>query len=305
MVLPLGIHEALCTESRQFYLDTRNPEQGALDWKEALWEARSLITSALRDSKCLTDVSGALQKSGGHALVFRHLLAPPISQDQFKLICAPWSKSSEVGGRPVAKLRADAIEVTILQWRSLRLSPWLTEDREPTLRELYATIGSIAPLIASQRVATARRHRLSTAQEQAVVALLRDRNWQELQSPLITQAGEVPAKHFMHKTRFVSGPNEHQEVDIACGLGGTVVLAMECKVTNDETNSVKRINDVLKKASAWRSHWGTFVRPAALLQGVIKFADVKRLLDSDVEVFWAHRLDLFGIWLDSHMEAGG
>ena len=104
----------------------------------------------------------------------------------------------------------------------------------------------------------------------------------------------------MHKTRFVSGPNENQEVDIACGLRDTVVLAIECKVTNDVTNSVKRINDVLKKAAAWRTHWGSFIISAAVLQGVIKFADVKRLLDSGVEVFWAHNLDLFSDWLDSH-----
>ena len=104
----------------------------------------------------------------------------------------------------------------------------------------------------------------------------------------------------MHKTRFVSGPNENQEVDIACGLRGTVVLAVECKVTNDVTNSVKRINDVLKKAAAWRSHWGSFIVSAAVLQGVIKFGDVKRLLDAGVEVFWAHQLDLFSDWLDSH-----
>ena len=104
----------------------------------------------------------------------------------------------------------------------------------------------------------------------------------------------------MYKTRFASGDNENQEVDVACGLGGTVVLAMECKVTNDETNSVKRINDVLKKASAWKEHWGKFIKSAALLQGVIKFGDVQRLLDAGIEVFWAHRLDDFDAWLQAN-----
>ena len=108
----------------------------------------------------------------------------------------------------------------------------------------------------------------------------------------------------MHKTRFASGPTENQEVDIACGLGATIVLAMECKVTNDTTNSVKRVNDVLKKASAWKSHWGVFVKPAALLQGVIKMSDVQRLLDANVEVFWAHRLDLFEQWIESNTNLG-
>lgn len=72
---------------------------------------------------------------------------------------------------------------------------------------------------------------------------------------------------------------------------------MECKVTNDETNSVKRINDVLKKAAAWQTHWGSFVRTAALLQGVIAFKDVERLLEGQVEVFWSHDLAAFENWL--------
>ncbi len=100
----------------------------------------------------------------------------------------------------------------------------------------------------------------------------------------------------MHKTRFATA-NEPQEVDVALGLNGSVVLAMECKVSNDPTNSVKRINDVLKKATAWKTHWGNFVKPAALLQGVIAERDVMRLLDENVEVFWSHDLGRFEEWI--------
>jgi hypothetical protein len=106
----------------------------------------------------------------------------------------------------------------------------------------------------------------------------------------------------MHKTKFASGPKQSQEVDVACGLGKSVVLAMECKVTNDVTNSVKRINDILKKAAAWRSKWGEFVRTAAMLQGVMNPDDVKRLLDVGVEVFWSHRLDDFATWIDTNLQ---
>ena len=74
---------------------------------------------------------------------------------------------------------------------------------------------------------------------------------------------------------------------------------MECKVSNDETNSVKRVNDVLKKATAWKDHWGNFVKTAALLQGVIAPKDVDRLIDGGVEVFWSHDLATFEAWIDS------
>ena len=296
-------HKQLCLEATEKYLQDRSADSDALDWKNALWAARRVIIAFLRASEFLSDVSKALQENGSHSLALRHFLAPPISQDQFKLICPEWQKSAEKSGTPLSKANADAVAAMFQKRRSKRLSPWLGQCRPASLEELAAAIGAIAPLIANQQVSTAQRHRLSSAQEGAVIDLLANRNWQRVQSGLVSTAGQLPAHCFMHKTRFASGPNENQEVDVACGLGGTVVLAMECKVTNDVTNSVKRINDVLKKASAWKGHWGSFVKPAALLQGVIKYSDVQRLLDAEVEVFWAHRLDLFGEWIDSHTTA--
>lgn len=133
------------------------------------------------------------------------------------------------------------------------------------------------------------------------MTLLESRDWQRQQSRLITKGGALAKRQFMHKARFQSGRKENQEIDIACGLGDTYVLAVECKVTNDETNSIKRMNDILKKATAWRAHWGNFVIPAAILEGNIKFADVERLLEGQVEVFWSHRLDLFADWLDANL----
>lgn len=125
-----------------------------------------------------------------------------------------------------------------------------------------------------------------------------DRGWSRVASGLIDVQASLGPREFMHKARFASGQTGRAEVDIALGLLRGVVLAMECKVTNDRTNSVKRMNDVLKKAQAWKDHWGNFVKPAALLQGVIGDGDVQRLLDKGVEVFWSHRLDLFDEWLD-------
>lgn len=49
--------------------------------------------------------------------------------------------------------------------------------------------------------------------------------------------------------------------------------------------------------TAWKEHWGSFVKPAALLQGVIAERDVMRLLDANVEVFWSHDLDRFEEWI--------
>lgn len=293
----LDFHEQLRAEARKLYEGGLIPEDRALDWRQALLESRLLIIAALRASDCLIDIDGALAKSGCHMLVFRHFMAPPTSQDQFKLICPRWPKTSEKSKASVKADVATVVSDSLNSWLSPYLAPWIVEGRRPRRREIEKLLTAVAPLMASQRVATARRNRLAARQEQDLISRLEKLGWTRRKSKLIDQQAPLKTKEFMHKARFASGIAGRAEVDIALGLLDTVVLAMECKVTNDETNSVKRINDVLKKADAWKDHWGNFVRPAALLEGVVKMSDIRRLLDKNIEVFWSHRLDLFEAWL--------
>jgi len=297
-----AFHKTACEESRQQYVDALDASEGALDWQEALKEARLIVTDALKASDKLRDVAAALRADGSHAIAFRHILAPPKGQDPFKLICPAWPKSSEKNASKVRMPAADEVAEAFQHWRSRRLTPWLDAKREPHATELDSLLLSVSPLIASQRLATARRNRLAREQEEAVIALLEVNGWTKITSSLVEQGSDLPQFHYMHKTRFSSGIEQSQEVDIGCGLGKSVVLAMECKVSNDETNSVKRINDILKKAAAWRSKWGQFIRTGAMLQGVIKPAEIRRLLDDDVEVFWSHRLSDFEDWLKANLQ---
>jgi hypothetical protein len=145
------------------------------------------------------------------------------------------------------------------------------------------------------------RNGAAADQEGAVMAILNGKKWRKLPSRTIDTRAQLPFKSYMHKTRFATATSTAQEVDIAMGLKKTYVMAMECKVSNDHTNSVKRVNDVLKKAAAWQEHWGSFVKTAALLQGVIAPKDVYRLLDGNVEVFWSHDMPAFEAWIDDQM----
>jgi hypothetical protein len=294
-------HGQHAVKARQHYLDALNPTEGAADWLFALRDARKVISAALKASQNLQKIEQALNLDGAHMLVFRHLTAPPVSQDQFKLRCPAWSKSFEKGGRPVPHKEAEQIAGVFGKWRDRHLTRWLDKNRAPQLSDIREVLLAISPLIASQKIATARRNRIAADQEQAVIDLLIKKGWTRLPSRLISTQGAVPAKHFMQKTRFATASKTPQEVDIACGLKNTVVLAMECKVTNDETNSVKRVNDVIKKAVAWKDHYGNFVVTAALLQGVIAIKDVNRLLDNGIHVFWSHDLYSFETWLDKQL----
>lgn len=292
----LEYHRVCAIEAAGAYKEGLSASSSAEDWRAANVEARRLVVETLRATAHLREVAPAISKSAAHVVVLRRLLAPPTSQDQFKLLCPEYSKDLENNGRQMPLARATALAVTFEQWRDRRITRWLSSSRSPTRRELERIIGSVSPLIADQMAGTLRRKRMSAAQENAVIHLLLKNGWKQIAAKKIDEKGDIPAKHFVHKTRFATQARP-QEVDIACGLGGTAVLAMECKVTNDETNSIKRINDVLKKAAAWQKHWGSFVKTAALLQGVIAPKEIENLLEANVEVFWSHRLEMFETWL--------
>jgi hypothetical protein len=291
-------HRAQSALAKDLFVRHLTPEVSGNDWQVAVAESAIIVRASLDATSQLTDVQAGLVKSAAHLGPLRHLLAPPASQDRFKLLCPAYLKDAENKGRPLTRERAEAIAWVVGQWRNKSLTAWLDEGRQPTEAQIEIVVTAVSHLIATQRVGTVQRNRLADAQEQSVVKLLMAKNWIPMPSQPIDQLTTIPPKHFMRKTRF-STRNLPQEVDIACGLGKTVVCAMECKVTNDSTNSIKSVNDILKKATAWQEHWGSFVKTAALLQGVVGYKDVARLLSANVRVFWSHDLDRFGEWIDS------
>lgn len=269
------------------------------DWQQAVTIARKRVLQVLRTSDYLIDIERALLTAGQHLTALRHMFGPPVSQDQFELICPEYHKACEKPGKRVKQTDVSAVASAVRRLLDPKITPWVRNSRKPTLREVRHIVATVAPMLSLQTVATLRRNRLSAAQENAVIAMLEAMGWNRVSSGLVNQSSALPVGHFMHKTRFAT-QTRPQEVDIACGLGTSVVLAMECKVTNDRTNSVKRVNDILKKATAWQLHWGSFVRTAALLQGVISEKDVQRLVAANVHVFWSHDLDKFRVWLEQN-----
>lgn len=291
-----------CVIAARLYAESMSPPAMAAAWLDASATASAAVESTLWESNTLINVAGALEARGGHMLVLRQMLAPPLSQDQFAIVCPEYNKGFENKDRPVPAIKAAKVAEAFLAMRDIHLLPWLSENRPALPDEIRRVVIAVTPLLASQIHLTAKRTASSAVQEEAVVELLGAKDWERLPSCLVDRGAILAAKQFMKKTKFAT-TTRPQEVDIACGLGATMVLAMECKVSNDTTNSVKRINDVLKKATAWRDHWGSFVRPAALLQGTIGYKDVQRLIHAGVAVFWSHDLPRFERWIDENTVA--
>ena len=177
-----SLHEINAAKAKQVYLQTLNAKAEADNWHKALRSARTLVADALRDSSYLSDIAGALKRNGGHMLVYRHLMAPPKSQDQFKLRCPSWSKGTENKSRPVSPDVAEEAAIIFDQWRDPALGHWLKKGRKPTRAELRQLLIRATALIAHKNVETQQRTSLSNTQESSVVELLKTKGWKQIQS---------------------------------------------------------------------------------------------------------------------------
>lgn len=284
--------------SAELFREGLTPASSGLEWRNAVAQAKLQITAALKASSDLTDMVSAVMESGRHIEVFRYLLAPPMSQDRLKILCPAYPKGAEKSGGAVGRVPAEAVVKKLEEWRD--------GDRMKALRpgspdiDRRIALEVTAALMAHRAVATVSRTASSSKQEDNVTEALKSIGWAaEARKPL-QSPGDLPPRRFMHKARMANAGGLEQAVDVACGLDSKGrVLALECKVSNDVTNSIKRANDVLNKARAWQTHWGNFVVTAAMLQGVFATNDVKKLLDAGVKVFWYHQLPEFLIWVDA------
>lgn len=292
-------HQEASRRAIDIYIEGMAPEPLASEWRQVTRGVHKEILRTLIATDFLRDIYSPLTQSGRHLLVLRHLFAPPISQDQLKLIAPLYPKGAEKNWTRVRKAPAEQFAAAFSQRRDRFLTAWLDTNSPPTKRQIKRVIDAVSPMIGSQIFNTMRRNRLSDEQEQAVEALLQLKGWSKAPSRTIESPADLPPRHFMRKTKCRSSKTATKEVDIACGVTPRLILAMECKVSNDGTNSVKRVNDVMDKVKAWKETWGDFIQTAALLQGVILYKDVARMLASDVEVFWSHDLGPFADWLEA------
>jgi hypothetical protein len=91
------------------------------------------------------------------------------------------------------------------------------------------------------------------------------------------------------------------KADIPVRLFDGRLMPIECKVSNSEVNSVKRINnDAAAKAVGWRRRLGEDqVVPVAMLSGVFKVANLLQAQGAGLTLFWAHRLDQLQAFIEA------
>lgn len=267
------------------------------DYLAAFDEVRVTVEDLLEEtvdlSRLREDAVDTLTDAARQEAV-RYLSGPPISADDLKVVA-----EAVLSSRALAADTAMAVRVidTIMLGLDRHRFPWVSEDREPTEAERAVAITSTAALIAARRVMTARANEAKGDQEQRVKDVLIAAGFSEVPTREITTLNQAPGLgEFCGESSFGS-----RKADIIIRLWDHRVMALECKVSNSSTNSVKRLNnDAAVKAGTWIEQFGTAQTvPAAMLAGVFKRHNLQQAQTRGLTLWWSHNLDEMLGWIDS------
>ena len=250
---------------------------------------RDSVESLLEESVDLRELKEVVDEyitDDDKRYALRFLASPFVSDDDLKILAdTNLSRRALDTDLDASDRIVDVVLAGLDRWRF----PWLSEDRDPTDQErLIATIATTS-LIASSRAQTFRRNRSREQQEEEIADALRSIGFQEVPTREISTLREAPNPGEYCRESLFGG----SKADVVVGLPDDRILAIEAKVSNSSTNSVKRVNrEAAAKATGWITKFGERgVVPAAVLSGVFKPHSLLRAQDEGLTIFWAHDLD--------------
>lgn len=236
------------------------------------------------------------------------LLLRPETLVAIRFLAGPFISSDDLAELALTRLSAKQLSAddgagaqrvisTVLLGLDRNRFPWVTEDREPTDAERSAAVISTAALIATQKVQTARRNTAKEEQETLVAEYLVSQGFTQVPTRTIANLNDMPAPgEFCRESMFGT-----RKADLVVRVWDGRAMPIECKVSNSSTNSVKRLNnDAAVKADVWLKEFGQRnTIPTAVLSGVFKVLNLESAQSAGLTIFWAHRLEPLGQFLDS------
>lgn len=248
----------------------------------------SRLGDLLGDGAEGSELVPALWSTEAGRTAFRYLGAPPISQDDLETLAETALSVTSAHDATGKRKRLIDVMRAVLDPRRF---PWVAQHRAPTAAELEAAVLATTSLIASQRVQTLRRGDEKSMVEGAVKGLLIGMG--RTLAPSRTARGiqnllndSPPQNTFLTQVNLGS-----DNVDVVIRLRDGRLLAIECKGSNSEINSRKRLNrEAANTASRLLDRFGVGVVPAVALQGVFKDRYLVEAQDTPMLIFWGHRL---------------
>lgn len=230
--------------------------------------------------------------------VFRYLTGPPVSLDDLKILLEAKSLAPT---RVRANPELQALLVSFLRdLHDRRRFPWLGEGWEPTEHDRRAAVLATTALLAMRRLQANRRNLEQKAQEQRVAEQLVSGSFKQVKARRVRTLNDAPKAGEFCRECYLGT----RKADFLIGLWDGRSLALECKVSNSSTNSVKRLNnDAAVKAETWRKDFGQAgVVPAAVLSGVYKLHNLIDAQQRGLSLFWAHDLPSMVGWINRTSE---
>jgi len=230
---------------------------------------------------------------------FRYLAGPPISEDDLMTV----AQAKSLGASRLKK-DPDAVQRILIVIRialDRRRFPWVLEEREPTDSEKLAAILASSALIATQRVGTDRRSTGKRTLEGMTEGALTGVGFAKVSTRKVHTHVDAPeAGEFCAEAEY-----GERKADFIVRLWDNRVMPIECKASNSEINSLKRVNnDAAAKAEVWRRSFGeSQVVPVAVLSGVFKPAHLVRAQSRGLTLFWGHNLRPLTDWIEQTRDA--
>jgi len=273
-------------------------EEPLEDYLEAFDEYQGHIERLLETTADLTRIeSRALEVLTDPNLLesFRYLAAPPISEDDLKVLAeAPSLAKGRLNKKPEdVRLLVE----TVRQVLDRRRFAWVVDARQPTETERNAAVMASAALIAAARAQTQRRTTGKKQQESLVKQALSALGLREVTARDIQTISDAPSPgEFCGESRLGA-----RKADILIRLWDHRLMPIECKVSNSALNSVKRLNnDAAVKAGRWRTDFGLRqVVPTAVLGGVYKLHNLIDAQEQGLTLFWGHDLKPLTDWVSA------
>lgn len=219
-------------------------------------------------------------------LILRCIGTPPISSDDLKTLAMESLSPTAIRCNQKA---ADKIGKILFGIRDLKRFPWLQENRPPTLEELIRAQLATVTLAAASKILTQRRSDERVELENQLHNLLRANLIEIPPQPIVNIRSDGPQPGEFMRNALVG----QHGADAIVGLYDYRLLCIECKASNSEINSRKRLNkEVGADAKAWLGSFGeNNIVPAAAIRGVFKAEYVKQAQEVPVAIFWSHRLE--------------
>lgn len=258
-------------------------------YNRAVGRMRSVFEKT-NDLKDIKENINALTKD--EKALFRYVSVPPLSDDDAKTVASYFSDTQGMDANA-------SIALSVMSnYDPLRFE-WLGSHRAPSGKEREEAIKWTCGLYAVQRVITKNRNRAGKAQEAAVRAAVEECGYvlDERAGFKLDLLDELPRGRFRKETEVASidsrGTQTNAKADVPIRLKDGRLMLIECKVSNSEVNSIKRIErETCGKASGWRNSFGQGIILGLVFDGVASQVTLsKAQSDYGEYIFWGHRLD--------------